>query len=177
MSHRQLACIGLAMIASGCMIPVPNDYSGEGAGGPDGPGAGPPFSGAGAATALIGSWGSGTVPSHLYDPGTGSFQPIFASGFLYTFHPDGRYEDTGVMEAAGAGRVSSYAQGLYTVEGERLVLMRQQGVVLQPGRDPKQLGREDEHYRWRISADPVTGQPVLVLRWPDGAEQPFYRRR
>jgi hypothetical protein len=125
---------------------------------------------------LVGSWGSGTIPSHLYDASTGALQPIFSSGFLYTFYADGRYEDTGVMEAAGAGRVSEYSRGYYTVAGDNLMLNRQQGIFLEPNRDPKELGPSKQHFRWRIVADPVTGQAVLVLRWPSGEEQPFYRK-
>jgi hypothetical protein len=92
-------------------------------------------SGAGNATdrRLTGKWRSGSVAATQYHNAyTGAPMPTSGHIFTYEFLPDGTYHMTGLLQITTYGCTSSVWRdnsGTYRVEGNRLYVQPQQGIV------------------------------------------------
>jgi CHAT domain-containing protein/tetratricopeptide (TPR) repeat protein len=125
---------------------------------------------------LVGNWSRGSLAGRLFDPATHRWTPGTASGFQYRFQPDGSYEFEGLMNAGGmavailkyeAGSVQATA-GVLIVRPSEIWVRQPDGRTTRPELTPRQYG-------WQVTVDSV-GSVILVLMFPDGRQDVFYRR-
>jgi len=126
--------------------------------------------GAGATSGLVGDWSNGSVPITT-DP----LNPFATSGsgFLYRFQPDGTYEFSGSMTSAGM-TISSYERGTFEEDADVLRLTPIEEQVRQPDGSVSTSRPAPRSFRFQIGVDPI-GSVILVLGYPDGQQDVFYR--
>ncbi len=134
---------------------------------------------AAAEPALVGEWSTGSVSSIQYkDRATGSYAPPSGNTMTYKFHPDGTYEQSGLMQFSMYNCTSSYflsMTGRYELNGDMLKLVPTDGTFDSKGNCGGQTGRRPANkaiaeMRVRVSG----GEMAMIDR--DG-KQSIYRRR
>lgn len=131
---------------------------------------------------LVGSWYEGSVSSiNYYDPTTGAWAPPSGSGFTYTFHADGAYEHSGLIQVSSYGCTSSlfgYYTGTVTFAGDVLTTYQNGGKTKYEtncGADSETDAEpEVTSFRWQLGPDEY-GEETLTLTWPDGETSVFRR--
>jgi hypothetical protein len=132
--------------------------------------------------AMVGSWYEGSISTiDYYDPVTGVWAPPSGSGFAYTFHGDGTYEYTGILQVSTYGCTSTllgYYTGTVTVSGDVLTTYQNGGRTKYEtncGTNSETAAEpEVTSYSWQIAPDEY-GEETLTLTWPDGETSAFRR--
>jgi len=94
-----------------------------------------------------------------------------SGNFAYTFFRNGRYVYVGAIVTPGMQTKTS-EKGTYTVNGDKLIIQRQSGIIVTSMNYTQDLEPETRVYRWRLGNTQI-GR-TLQLIFPDGRSQNFY---
>lgn len=131
---------------------------------------------------MVGSWYEGNPSTiNYYDPVTGAWAPPNGSGFTYTFHADGTYEYSGLLQVTTYGCTSTlfgYYTGTVTIQGAVLTTYQNGGTTKYEtncGTNSETAAEpEVTAYGWQLGPDEY-GEETLTLTWPDGETSAFRR--
>ena len=97
---------------------------------------------------------------------------IWRSGnFAYTFFRNGTYVYVGAIVTPGM-ETKTAEKGTYTVNGDKLIIQRQSGIIVTSMNYSQDLAPETRIYRWRLGYTQIG--LTLQLIFPDGRPQNFY---
>ena len=102
-------------------------------------------------SSLVGTWRSGN--------------------FAYTFFRDGTYVYVGAIVTPGM-QTKTAEKGTYAVNGDKLIIQRQSGIIATSMNYSQDLEPETRVYPWRLGYTQI-GR-TLQLIFPDGRPQNFY---
>jgi hypothetical protein len=119
---------------------------------------------AGAApSALIGTWGTGSVSSTMFrNQATGAYSAPSGTQVQYKFLPDGRYEYAALTTQSMYScttRLMTYKTGVVVFQGNELTFVPQSGKFTSEDNCnarfnyEKPVGLERASYRWRVERD------------------------
>jgi len=91
--------------------------------------------------------------------------------FAFTFFGNGTYVYVGAIVTTGM-QTKIAEKGSYTVNGDKLIIQRQSGIIVTSMNYKQDLEPATTVYRWRLGNTQIG--PTLRLIFPNGRPQDFY---